>query len=238
VLVDGLSSAQQEVVEKLGDATDLFFVGGSAGDDLKLQTTYVLANGGCHTDAAVLVLLRLKRSFDIVKTQSFKPIGKTLIATKVDAARREVIEFDHKPALDAYAEALGIAPGQAPSRFARHPLGLMVEDEPFVRSPQSVVGSAIRFYCQIQEGMELAVLEATDIVANTRAAMQIPLKAAGDIRGLIEFQCLRRTQQLREEGLCAQYGAIFSGIPMVGFSTYGEAYLSHMNQTSTILIFR
>jgi len=28
-----------------------------------------------------------------------------------------------------------------------------------------------------------------------------------------------------------------SGIPAVGFSTYGEQYLGHVNQTSTILVF-
>lgn len=237
VLLDGLSGAQERVMEELGDATDLFFVGGSAGDDLKLETTHVLANGRLHTDAAVLVLLRLKTGFDIVKTQSFKPTGKTLVATKVEEGQRQVIEFDHRPALDAYAAALGIAPEQASSQFFRHPLGLMIEGDPFVRSLRDVAGRSIRFYSHIKEGMELALLEATDIVEDTRAAIEAQ-KTAGQIRGLIEFQCILRTQQLQDEGRCGQYGAIFSGIPMVGFSTYGEAYLGHVNQTSTILIFR
>ena len=238
VLLDGLNGAQEKVMERLGDATDLFFVGGSAGDDEQLEATYVLANGRIYADAAVLLLLRLKRGFDIVKTQSFKPAGKTLVATKVEEGQRLVIEFDHRPALDAYAAALGIAPGQASSRFFRHPLGLMIEGDPFVRSPRDVAGRGIRFYSNIKEGMELAVLEATDIVEDTRAAIEAQKAAPGQIRGIVEFQCFRRTQQLREEGRCGQYGAIFSGIPMVGFSTYGEAYLGHVNQTSTMLVFR
>jgi len=238
VLMDGLSGAQERVMEKLGDATDLFFVGGSAGDDLKLETTHVMANGRHYIDAAVLVLLRLKTGFDIVKTQSFKPTGKTLAATKVEEGQRQVIEFDHRPALDAYAAALGIAPEQASSQFFRHPLGLMIDGDPFVRSPQCVAGRSIRFYCHIKEGMELAVLQATDIVEDTRAALEAQKAAPGQIRGLIEFQCVSRMQQLRDEGRCGEYGAIFSGIPMVGFSTYGEPYLGHVNQSSTILIFR
>ena len=36
---------------------------------------------------------------------------------------------------------------------------------------------------------------------------------------------------------CEAYGELFSKTPTVGFSTYGEAYLGHINQTSTILIF-
>jgi len=186
------------------------FVGGSAGGDTKLETTDVLANGRLYTDAAVLVLLRLKTGFDIVKTQSFKPTGKTLVATKVEETQREVIEFNRRPALNAYAAALGIEPEQASSQFFRHPLGLMIEGDPFVRSPRVVAGRGIRFYSHIKEGMELAVLEATDIVEDTRAAIEAQKAAPGQIQGIIEFQCILRTQQLREEGRCGQYGAIFS----------------------------
>ena len=127
---------------------------------------------------------------------------------------------------------------QAASQFFHHPLGWMIEGEPFVRSPQRVDDRSLLFYCGIKQNMELAVLETTDIVADTRVAIEAQRAALGDIQGLIEFQCCLRTQQLRNENRCDQYGAIFSGIPMVGFSTYGEAYLGHMNQTSTILVFR
>ncbi len=237
VVADGLSGAEEQLMDKLGDATDILFVGGSAGDDLKFVRTHVLADGQAYSDAAVLLLLRLKHGFDVVKTQSFRPLGKTLVATKVDESRRLVMEFDHMPALDAYAKALGVAPAEAESRFFKHPLGLMAAGEPFVRSPQQAEGGSIVFYCRIQEGMELEVLDATDIVADTRAAVEAR-KAAGAIAGMIDFQCILRTLQLRDEQRCGQYGEIFQGIPAIGFSTYGEAYLGHMNQTSTMFVFR
>ena len=238
VLADGLSGAEERLMEKLGDATDVFFVGGSAGDDLKFQRTHVYAGGRAYSDSAVLVLLRVPRGFEIVKTQSFRPIGKSLVATAVDEAHRTVIEFDHKPALEAYAEALGVPSAEAAARFFVHPLGLMVEGQPFVRSPQKADGGSIVFYCQIKEGMQLEVLQATDIVADTRCAIESQKAAMGEIRGLIDFHCILRTLQLRDENRCDQYGAIFAGIPTLGFSTYGEAYLGHLNQTSTILLFR
>ncbi|SPE39651.1 conserved hypothetical protein [Candidatus Sulfopaludibacter sp. SbA3] len=237
VITDGMSGAEERLLETLGDRTDMFFVGGSAGDDLKFQSTHVLHNGAAHTNAAVLLILRLKRGFDIVKTQSFQPIGKTLLATKVDEPKRTVIEFNHKPALAAYAEALGLTQDEASARFFEHPLGLMVGSEPFVRSPQRADGGSLVFYCQIKEDTELEVLQATDIVADTRAAVAAS-QAAGAIHGLIDFQCILRTLQLRNENRCQQYGEIFHGFPMAGFSTYGEAYLGHMNQTSTMLLFR
>ncbi|HEV3201774.1 MAG TPA: FIST N-terminal domain-containing protein [Bryobacteraceae bacterium] len=237
VLVDGLSCAEEGLMESIGDRTDIFFVGGSAGDDLKFQSTHVLVNGRDYTNAALLLLLELKKGFDIIKTQSFVPAGKILVATKVDEPHRSVIEFDHEPALEAYAEALGVTPEEAPAFFARHPLGLMVDGDPFVRSPRLVESHAIRFYCQIKQGMELAMLQATDIVADTKKAIEVRKDTGEPISGIIDFQCILRTLQLRGENRCDQYGAIFAGIPVAGFSTYGEAYLGHMNQTSTMLVF-
>jgi len=118
----------------------------------------------------------------------------------------------------------------------------MIAGEPFVRSPQRAEAGTVFFYCQIKEGMELELLEATDIVADTRqaiAARQVTNgSGTGAIRGLIDFQCILRTLQLRDEHRCEQYGSIFRDIPMIGFSTYGEEYLGHVNQTSTILLFR
>jgi hypothetical protein len=238
VLTDGMSGSEEALMEKIGDRADIFFVGGSAGDDLKFQSTHVMLDGKSWSNAAVLLILELKKGFDIVKTQSFRTTGKTLVATKVDESLRLVAEFDDKPALDAYAQVLGVSPEEAPAQFFKHPLGLMVERDPFVRSPQRVADRGIHFYCQIKEGMELQLLEATGIVAQTREAMEARKATGKPISGIIDFQCILRTLQLRAENQCGQYGAIFAGIPTAGFSTYGEAYLGHLNQTSTILVFR
>lgn len=238
VLVDGLSGAEERLMEKIGARSDLFFVGGAAGDDLRFQTTHVFADGKAHSDAAVLLLLRLKNGFDIVKTQSFRLTGRRLVATQVNESLRQVVEFDHRPALDAYAQAVGVPPEQASDRFMRHPLGLMVNGEPFVRSPQRVDDHSIVFYCQIKQGMQLEVLESTDIVADTRAAIEAKRNTMSSISGLIDFHCILRALELRYENRCDKYAAIFGGIPAIGFSTYGEEYLGHINQTSTILLFR
>ncbi len=238
VLADGLSGAEEALMEKIGDRTDLFFVGGSAGDDLKFRSTYVMVDGKAYTNAALLLLLELKRGFDIVKTQSFRSAGRSLVPTKVDEPLRLVSEFDHRPALDAYAHVLGVSPEEAPDLFVKHPLGLMVDGDPFVRSPQRVQDRGIVFYCRIKQGMKLDVLQATDIVAQTRQAIEARKAAPESISGIIDFQCILRTLQLRKEKRCDEYGRIFAGIPTAGFSTYGEAYLGHINQTSTILILR
>jgi hypothetical protein len=53
-------------------------------------------------------------------------------------------------------------------------------------------------------------------------------------RGIVSFHCILRTLQLRDECRVEAYGELFAGTPMVGFSTYGESSIGHINQTSTM----
>ncbi len=238
VLTDGLSVAEERVMETLSDATNAAFVGGSAGDDLAFKATHVFANGEALSDACVLALFEARRPFEIVKTQSFTVLPKRLTATKVDPTTRTVYEFDGQPAAKAYAEALGTDVADLPNHFMKHPLGLMVsETEPFVRSPQQVQGDAVVFYCAMREGMELALLEGSDIVRDTAAALNGSLSGQAP-RGIVNFHCILRTLQLRNEGQAEAYGKVFAETPMIGFSTYGEALIGHINQTSTMLVFQ
>ncbi len=237
ILIDGLSGAEEKVMEKIGDLTNILFVGGSAADDMKLQTTFVFADGQAYTNAAVLALLKPKTGFEVVKTQSFCTVNKVLKATRVNEAERLVYEFNGKPAREVYAGAVGLPVEQATSKFMDQPFGLMIEQEPYVRGLREFQGDALVFFCNIKEGTELDLLQATDIVKDTRAVVQAQKEKLGRISGLIHFNCCFRALQLEQWGQWQEYGKIFAGIPTVGFSTYGEQYLGHINQTSTMLFF-
>jgi len=238
ILTDGMSGAEERLMEWIGDLTNVTFVGGSAGDDLAFNKTYLFAHGKAYTDAALLVLIQSARTFDIVKTQSFKILDRTLTATKVDEQNREVLEFDNRPAVDAYAEAVGVPVAEVTDYFMKYPLGLVIDGEPYVRSPQQVKNEGIVFYCQILEGMELSLLESGDIVGDTKVALEEKEKELGSLSGILNFHCILRTLELKEEGKTDAYGTVFSHTPTIGFSTYGEEYLGHINQTSTMLVFR
>ena len=238
ILMDGLSRAEERVMERVGALTDVMFVGGSAGDDLAFKRTHVFVDGMAYSDAAVLALLRVPKGFDFIKTQSFCAMSKVLTPTLVDEATRTVLEFDGKPAVQAYAEALGLCDAEVASGFTGHPVGLMDGDEPYVRSPQQVSGTAMAFYCAVKEGMPLSVLESTDIVGDTAKALADKQAELGGIAGVINFNCILRTLELDAKGKAAEYGAIFTDVPTVGFSTYGEAMIGHINQTATMLVFK
>jgi len=238
ILIDGLSRAEERVMERVGELTDVMFIGGSAGDDLKFERTQVFAKGEAYSDAAVLALLRVPHGFDFIKTQSFCAMSQTLIPTLVDEASRTVLEFDGKPAAQAYADALGLPLGEAAKHFMDHPVGLMDGDEPYVRSPQQITGNAMAFYCAVKAGMPLSLLESSDIIADTARALAEKTAAPGKVAGVVNFNCILRTLELDAEGKSAEYGALFADVPTVGFSTYGEAMIGHINQTSTMLVFK
>jgi hypothetical protein len=237
ILTDGLSCAEERIMDRIGDLTNVLFVGASAGDDLKFTKTWVYANGEAYTDAALLILLRPFVRFDFIKTQSFAQRPENLVPTLVDESSREVIEFNGIPAAQAYAKALGVEKAELESRFMLNPVGLMINDEPFVRSPQRVNGNTMGFYCKVSKGMTLTLLESMDIVTDTKAAVEKKLAEMGKISGIINFHCILRTLELERKNRIDDYARIFSDIPTIGFSTYGEAFLGHINQTSTMLVF-
>jgi hypothetical protein len=238
VLMDGLSGAEEKVMDKIGDLTDLTFVGGSAGDDLAFKETFVFAHGKAYPHAAILALVKTHNGFDTLKTQSFSESPVKLVATDVDEAARTVNAFNGKPALQAYAEAVATPLKDAETQFMSSPVGLMVGDEPYVRSPQRTQGDSIVFFCNIKQGMELSVLKSKDIVADTRAALAEKLKGSGPAAAIINFNCILRTLELEKLAKTEAYGQVFVGTPTVGFSTYGEAYIGHINQTAVMLLLK
>lgn len=239
ILIDGMSGAEERVMDSLGNKTDIPIIGGSAGDDRKFEKTFVFANGEVCEDAAVLAVFEVPDGFGIIKTESFCALPKVLTVTKVQEGTRDVLEFDGKPAAEAYAEAVGVPVGQLADQFMGSPVGLVLDNgDIFVRSPQQVIDGTIRFYCQLPEGAEISLLESTDIITDTSEAIAKARRELGSISGLVVFNCILRTLELEKHDETATFGAIFEHIPTAGFATYGEELIGHINQTATMLAFR
>jgi hypothetical protein len=236
LLIDGLRKAEEKVMETLSKFTTIPFVGGSAGDDLHFKETYVHFNGFSFTNAAIFALIKPVKGFDIIKTQSFRLLHKQLTATKVDESNRTVIEFDNKPAVIAYAEALGVIPEELPEYFMSNPVGLMIDGSIFVRSPQMLNGDSVVFYCAVKQGMKVELLKSSSIIEDTSKEVNKTIANISNPAGLINFNCILRTLELEQNNKTEEYGALFSNIPTVGFSTYGEQLKGHINQTATMVV--
>lgn len=237
VLVDGMSGLEEKLMEAVGDKTNFFFVGGSAADDFKFQSTHVFANGKSYSNAAVLALLRLAVPFDIIKTQSVRVMGPELLVTKANENKREVIEFNNKPAAIAYAEALGVSVNELAACFPGNPLGLVIDGEPYIRSPKHISGNSVFFHTGSVKGTRLSLLESTNLIEDTKSALSWSKAKLGRISGVIVFNCAHRALELKHKEQTENYGEVFFGIPTIGFNSYGEQYIGHMNQTAVIIVF-
>ena len=146
-----------------------------------------------------------------------------------------VIEFNGKPASEAYAEILGITEEELAKNLGEFPVGLVFDENNFfVRSPQKIEGKSIFFYCAIKEGLELTVLHSGDIVEQTNADLQ----KCGAVQAIVDFNCCLRILELTRKNQLGAYSKIYGNTPAVGFSTYGESYIGHINQTSTMLLLK
>jgi hypothetical protein len=45
VLIDGLCMKEEELMDQIGNRTNVYFIGGSAGDDYQFSETFVCTNG-------------------------------------------------------------------------------------------------------------------------------------------------------------------------------------------------
>ncbi|HEY8718776.1 FIST signal transduction protein [Pengzhenrongella sp.] len=241
VLIDGMHGAEEEVNIALGNAAPVLdIVGGSAGDDLMFKNTWVSVGDRVSFHGAALVVCETTGPFTVLKTCTFTPTGAVLQVTKADTTERVVHEFDGRPAVEAYAEAIGRDPADLDSSaFMEHPVGLMIDDAPFIRSPQQLTGTGgIKFYAQILEGMEVDVMQSGEIVAETSAAFAAAVRRIGGVAsGAVLFNCILRRLELDAKGETDAFVNVLKDVPLAGFHTYGETWLGHMNQTLTGVVF-
>ncbi len=241
VLIDGMNQAEEAVNEALGDAAPLLdIVGGSAGDDLAFERTWVAAGDRYSYQGVALMICRVEVPFRVVKTCAVHATGVTLRITGTDASKRVVTEFDGRPAAQVYAEAVGVPLGSLDSSvFMRFPLGQMISGEPWVRSPSTVAeGGGVRFLAQMPLGMDVSLMGTADLVGGTREAlMEAHRSLGGYTSGGVMFNCILRRLELDALGAAQDFLDAFGGLPVAGFHTYGETWMAHVNQTLTGVVF-
>jgi hypothetical protein len=237
VFIDGMCECEEKIMDKLVNYSNIVFTGASIADYKKMASLPFFANGKTYSDSILIAILELNTNFHVFKTQNFKATDKVLVSTKVNHNNRQVLEFNNMPATIAYAKALDIDVKYLPEYLNNHPLGLLVYDEIFVRSPMKIVDESILFYANIPANVALHLLEPVDIIKQTQADLYENAKKLPRISGIINFDCWCRMDLLARENRKYQYINIFKDIPMIGFSSYGEEYIGHTNQTSTMIIF-
>lgn len=243
LLVDGMSVKEEEVCDFLRKYLhDLPVVGGSAGDNLKFQKTYVYFKGKFHSNVAVLSVLATTRDFEIFKSQHIAASSEKMIITKADPEQRIVYEINGYPAADYYAQTLGLTVEKLnPDIFSHNPLILRVGGESFIRSIQKVgEESSLVFYCAIDNGLPLHLGLHNDLsLANNKISDDLEI-SLGKFDSCLLFECILRKLEIEKlsesERLKIQH--FYQRTNATGFYTYGEQMRNtHINQTITGVAF-
>jgi len=236
ILFESSAKAEEVFMDHLGTATDILFIGGSS-SAANQGISQVYAGDQAYTRAAVLAILKTTNGYDVLKTQSACVLSdRKLVVTKSDLRHRILYEFDNRSCGEVYAEVLGVPMDEIADYFVSNPLGIVTGEEIFVRTFDQIRDGGITLHCGLPEGAEIQVLKIGDIVADTKAALDsvITYKPAG----VINFNCLYRTFEMLNKDLVQPYCSLFGRYTSIGLSTGGEAFLGHINETSTVLIIK
>lgn len=240
-LMDGLSAGEEKALSVInaviGD-NNLPLIGASAGDGLDFKETKIALNGVVYTDVALISFVKTGHQFYIYKENIFKPMGKQMVVTKADVAKRTVYEFDNKPAAKCYAEKLNIREDQLSQYFAKNPLGRRLDEKIWITSPFNInPDKSIEFYCRVLTNSVLEILEPNnplEVIQETKSIIKENVRA---IKGMLVFNCILRRLQFDKENIGKQIiGPLCELGPITGFSSYGEQLDStHLNQTMVVL---
>ncbi|WP_315920018.1 FIST signal transduction protein [Mesorhizobium sp. SP-1A] len=240
-LIDGLSYAEEAVTSAIHwGLDDIPLIGGSAGDDLKFETTRLISNGEVASDSAVIVLVATSVPFHVFKTDNFVPTGEKLVVTASDPDHRIVREFNAEVAAREYAASVGIVPQTlTPMSFASHPVVVKVGGEYYCRSIQKMnPDGSLSFFCAIDDGVVLSIAQPKGMVESTRAALGAVDERLGGIDMILGFDCVLRRLDARNRQVFRDISELYRTNRVIGFGTYGEQYRSmHLNQTFTGIAF-
>jgi hypothetical protein len=239
--IDGLSYAEEAVTSAIHwGLDDIPLIGGSAGDDLKFETTRLISNGRVASDSAIVVLVATEIPFHVFKTDNFVPTEEKLVVTASDPDRRVVREFNAANAAEEYAGSVGIdKQSLTPLSFASHPVVVKVGGEYYCRSIQKMnPDGSLSFFCAIDDGVVLSIAEPKGMVESTRAALQAVEQRLGGIDMILGFDCVLRRLDARNRQVFRGISELYRENRVIGFGTYGEQYRSmHLNQTFTGIAF-
>lgn len=237
LLVDGLGTNEEIVLTAVHRRLDpIALFGGSAGDDMRLQRTYVYHDGRFHTDAAVLALVKCRLPFQVFRHQHYTGTETRMVVTAADPARRIVTEINAEPAGPEYARIIGMnLHDLTPMAFAEFPVMVRVGGDYYVRSIQRLNDDgSLTFFCAIDEGVVLTLGQHRDMIDSLRAFFQQMRGELGEPALVVGFDCVLRQREAESRQTKQLAGQIMAAHNVIGFGTYGEQFAAmHVNQTFT-----
>ncbi len=241
-VLDGLTRHEEHFLETFATAFgNIPHLGGSAGDDLKLEATYVFYNGEFHRDAAVLLLVGTGKPFTVFSIDHINSPVSKLVVTHADPESRTVYEINGEPAAQYYASLLGMkAEDLTPDVFSMFPLAVMVGGKYFIRSIQKVdlATNVITFYCAVDIGIILTFVQLGDCIEALESKLDKLRAQLGEPEFVYACDCFLRRLEIQQGKNDHEIRRLQQRYNVAGFNAYGEHIHSvHLNQTFTGVYF-
>lgn len=240
LLADGLSLKEEPLAWALSDALGQTpLVGGSAGDGLVFEQTFVLSEGRFITDAAVVAMLRTSCTVTAFRFDHLRPTERCMVVTDADPSQRLVRQINGMPAAPEYARILGKDPKQlSPFTFAANPVVVQFGGVHHVRAIQRVEpDGTLRFFSAIDTGLVLRLAEGADIAQHLAEQMR-GLVHHGQMPDILACDCVLRRLEVDARQARRAVSDVLGAYGVTGFNTYGEQFnMVHVNQTFTGLAF-
>jgi diguanylate cyclase (GGDEF)-like protein/PAS domain S-box-containing protein len=239
-----------EILEELKRLSQnkLPVIGGAAGDNLRMETNYVLWGRQAYPDSLLLVVCQTQLRFGIAMSHGLKPTDQRVMVTR--ANNHDVLELDGQPAAEGYCRVQGYPredlEGKHLTMVTGRPLGTL---DPYGQYSINVAAyftpdGGLRVAQPVSEGTMLTIMAGTpEFVA---AAGGTALKKAllrGSITQaaiVLAFSCCLRAQFLGECLAKETQGMkqILPDVPITGFYSMGEQGLADdgVNRNNTEVI--
>ncbi len=268
LIADGLSGMGERValLASYLFGRGLRIVGGMAGDDFKMEKTFVFSGDHVCTDAIGVCLLASKMPLFTGVKHGHAPVSRELKATRTEG--NVLYEINNVPAWDAWKEETaetarkaGIdvkhlkTPVEIAQFCANSQLGLATEKEGEykIRWPVSAnEDGSLNFACDIAEGAIFRIMDGSNLEDQINAAegaiMVAKRSAEGagysEFAGILVFDCAHRQLILgdRFPESVDRFKKVLPGVPLIGWETYGEIRLEpgqfsgFHNTTSVVLL--
>ncbi|MFS2225917.1 methyl-accepting chemotaxis protein [Pantoea sp. B65] len=243
IYCDGLSASEGFLMQAWYNSGRFpcLAIGGAAGGKLEFDGTWISVGGKVLQGKAVIVFCKMAagKSFAPFKSQNFKPLKKSWLIAQADPVTRTVTSVFNEQGQQqhftvALAEHLGCSEQQLTDGLKGLTFGVKVGDEYFIRSIAKIDGRSVHFFCDLEFGDRLHLLEETDFKQATLHDWKDFIVNRGKPAAIIMNDCILRRLGSEDQLHDAHF---FKGLPAAGFSSFGEILGVPINQTLSALVF-
>ncbi|MFB6203200.1 MAG: FIST signal transduction protein [Candidatus Nanohaloarchaea archaeon] len=209
--------------------------GGLAGDDWKMEESYVIDGDELLSDAVSVVGIRTGSRIGHGVRHGLEPSRQRHVVT--NSSGNIVHELDGRPAAEIYRELFGDEI-KRPEFLMTKPLGMELSDGSMrLRNPLSLNGDSIAFAGEVTEGETVTVMDSPreSIIEAARESARSAVEAAGnpdedEISAVILHDCVCRWNcleiyEMRQKEIEAVREVVGEDTPVIGWYTYGEIAL-------------